>query len=569
MTIIDQLDQTVTTAVLCDNNNVAHVSLLEQFYAIFIARLAQPDVYTQLLHTEQDISVPATLSSEVSSVTMFEQLWQKASLRQWLIDELATSHHVDTQTTEKLLINATSLIYQELNILANGQFLPAFLQAQQLSIRSYLPVWAEKVIGPKEAVNDAIKLNKNTLIDADNASDVTDDVVKSNATSAPPTIAKPTIDISNIPHSSSDDSAPNNTTTLDNQTLLVDMADTIYANPSEYRDPDTTKSRLKGRTRNPKDNLLVKVLLFIGTLTAIGLAWVLIIKPNYLTPAPVEPVVTPSAAVEPTSEPAVETLSPVELLLALDDSGNIYNCTATVGDTALQKALKQTLNVSFGEQASTCELEVKSGVAKRLSNIDIEALPRVFMLLRSVPFARLQLQNATLSVEAPDGILLQRLLTDIRTIIPTATIISAAPLSSTNSDEIVVNNDDDISIMNNRDNQFVNENMPLDNTYDDTYLRNNVPKNNIPENSDLQNNDMSFNQNAQQSSDVTDNTIEAIPYNSNANRDVNSQPNNNRSFTTSAGSISAAEVDDLASTTIVAEKLRNERPVDKDLIQDK
>ncbi|OLF37017.1 MULTISPECIES: hypothetical protein [unclassified Psychrobacter] len=505
MTIIDQLDQTVTTAVLGNNNNVAHVSLLEQFYAIFIARLAQPDVYTQLLHADQNISVPATLSPEISSITMFEQLWQKASLRQWLIDELATSHHVDTQTTQKLLINAASLIYQELNILANGQFLPAFLQTQQLSVRSYLPVWAEKVIVPKDTDNDAINLDK--------------------------------------------------------QPLLVDTTDTIYANPSDYRDSETSESRLKGRTRNPRNNLIVKVLLFIGALTAIGLAWILVIKPNYLTPAsaPVEPVVTSPVAVEPISEPAVETLLPVELLIVIDDSGDVYNCTATVGDTALQKALKQALNVSFGEQASTCELEVKPGVAKRLSNIDIEALPRVFTLLRSVPFARLQLQNAELNLEAPDGILLQRLLTDIRTIIPTATITSAAPLSLANSDEIIVNNDNDISMMNNRDNQFVNENMPLNNTYDDTY----------PKNNDLQNNDMSFNQNAQQSSDVTNNTIEAIPYNSNANKDINSQPNNDRSFTTSGGSMSTAEVDDLANTTIVAEKLRNERPVDKELIRDK
>lgn len=513
MTIIDQLDQTVTTSVLGNNNNVAHVSLLEQFYAILITRLAQPDVYTQLLHADLNISAPATLSSENSSVTMFERLWQKASLRQWLIDELATSHHVDTQTTKKLLIDATSLTYQELNVLANGQFLPAFLQAQQLSVRSYLPVWADMVIAPKDEVNEATKLDK--------------------------------------------------------QPLLVDSTDTIYANPSDYRDSDTSESRLTGRTRNPRGNLIAKVLLLIGAITAIGLAWVLVIKPHYITPAPAEAVVTSPVAVEPTIEPVVETLLPAELLIVIDDSGNIYTCTAIVGDAGLQKALKQALNVSFGEQASTCELEVKQGVAKRLSNIDIEVLPRVFTLLRSVPFARLQLQNAVLNLEAPDDILLQNLVTDIRNIIPTAAITSAAPLSLVNSEEITVNNDNGISTMSNRDNQFINGNKPLNNTYDETYPQNNNLQNNDLQNNDLQNNGINANQNAWQSNNDTSSTTETIPYNSNANKDINSQSNNERSFTTSIGSMSAAEVDDLANTTIVAEKLRNERPVDKNLIQDK
>ncbi|MGM8888639.1 hypothetical protein ACS8FD_22110, partial [Psychrobacter sp. 1U2] len=205
----------------------------------------------------------------------------------------------------------------------------------------------------------------------------------------------------------------NDAINLDKQPPLIDTTDTIYANPSDYRDSDTSESRLKGRTRNPRNNLIVKVLLLIGALLAIGLAWVFVIKPNYLTAAPVGPVADIPVKAEPTTEPAVEDLSPVELLVVIDDSGNIYTCTATVGDTVLQNALNQALHVSFGEQANSCMLEVKQGVAKRLSNIDVEALPRVFTLLRAVPFARLQLQNAALNLEVPDDVLLQRLVTDV------------------------------------------------------------------------------------------------------------------------------------------------------------
>ncbi|MEN2752071.1 hypothetical protein AAIR29_10555 [Psychrobacter sp. FBL11] len=557
MTIIDQLEQTVTTAVLGNNSSVAHVSLLEQFYAIFITRLAQPDVYKQLSRTDQDLPLQA-----VSGVTVFEQLWQKASLRQWFINELAMSHHVDTQTTEKLLINAASLTYQELNVLANGQFLPVFLQTQQLSVRPYLPVWAERVISPKDAVNENIKLDEDALNDIENTAD---DIVESDATDVPSIVVKPMAGVSSLTGSlSKNDSTLNNITTLDKELFLTDTSNVIHTNPSDYRDSDTSESRLKGRTRNPRNNLIVKVLLLIGALLAIGLAWVFVIKPNYLTAAPVEPVADIPVEAEPTTEPAVEDLSPVELLIVLDDSGNIYTCTATVGDTVLQNALNQALHVSFGAQTNSCMLEVKQGVAKRLSNIDVEALPRVFTLLRAVPFARLQLQNAALNLEAPDDVLLQRLVTDIRTIIPTAMITHAAPLPLTNSDEITDDNNDDISMMNSRDNQSNDIKKPLNNTYDETY-----PQNNNPRNNDLQNNDMSSSQSAWQSNNDTSSTTETIPYNTNPDKDMNNQTNNERSFTTSIGSMSAAEVDDLANTTIVAEKLRNERPVDKNIVQER
>ena len=57
MNIIDQLEQTVTPAVMGndDSNNVAYVSLLEQFYAVLAACLAVPQVYSQLLRTDQVI----------------------------------------------------------------------------------------------------------------------------------------------------------------------------------------------------------------------------------------------------------------------------------------------------------------------------------------------------------------------------------------------------------------------------------------------------------------------------------------------------------------------------------
>ncbi|AMN66606.1 hypothetical protein [Psychrobacter sp. P11G5] len=549
MTIIDQLDQTVTTAVLGDDNSVAHISLLEQFYAILITRLAQPAVYSQLLRADQDLPIQSTTSS-----TLFEQLWAIVSLRQLLIDELAATHHVDPQATESLLINAAPLAYQELKILANGQFLPAFLQAQQLSVRSYLPVWAEEVILPINAVSNEMGLNKDTLI---NNIEVTDANANANVmsesvreTQTIPEQAFVTDKLSIDPLESTE--VKNDKLLLDEEPLLTDTIDALHANPSDYYDAGISESRLNVRTRNRRNDLMVRVLILAGALAAIGLVWALVIQPNYMTPT--APVVTSPVVITPVSEPVAKVSIPAELVVGVDDSGSLYSCTATVGDTEFQNALKQALSMSFGEQVSICELRVRQGVANSLSSINVETLPSIFTLLRSVPFARLQLQQDTLNLEAPDDTLLQRLLIDMRTLVPAIAITSAAPLPLDNSNGLSDDANNDMSMMNGRNNEFTNEKIPLDNTYDSTYPNNN---------------NLSRNQNYQPSDDNTNDIIEVAPPRNNSDNSFNSNANNNRAFTTPAGSMSASEVNDLANTTIVAEKLRNERPVDKNLIQDR
>lgn len=532
MSLIDQLDQTVSTAVLGDDNNVSHLLLLEQFYAIFIMRLAQPAVYSQLLRGNQQNTLQATLITSAPSATLFEQLWI-VSLRQLLIDELATTHHVDTHTTEKLLINAAPLAYQELKNLANGQFLPAFLQEHQASLRPHLPVWAEEVISSKIVNNEKMYLNKNTFIDK-----------KANNENPSATLT--------VPHAVVEQAVASEDLTSDQterdeaivreqalgQSFLTDTHTTaIHANPSDYYDVDTSTSRLKVRARNQKNDLIVRALLLIGALAAMGLLWILVIEPNYMTPA--EPMVTTPIVTAPPSAPVAKASLPAELIMGVDDSGQLYSCTATVGDSALQSALTQALNVSFGDQANTCELTIKPGVADSLSGINIETLPNIFTLLRSVPFARLQLQNDRLTLEAPDALLLQQLLTDMQTLVPTLSMTTAAPLPLRDNNGPANDNN-----MQDSNNEFSSQNIPLDNTYDNTYpnTRNELP----------------LNQNYQEADDNVNDVLEAAPL-----------PNNNPTSVAPVGSMSASEVDNLAKTTIVAEKLRNERPVDKNLTTDK
>ena len=135
MNIIDQLEQIVTPAVLgsqinneqvinghrIDHGSVSYVSLLEQFYAILAARLALPQIYSQLLRDEEPIA-----NENIVETPLFEQLWQAPSARQTIIEELAVTHHIDELTTTKLIMNAAPLAYRELKVMANGHFYQHF-----------------------------------------------------------------------------------------------------------------------------------------------------------------------------------------------------------------------------------------------------------------------------------------------------------------------------------------------------------------------------------------------------------------------------------------------------------
>lgn len=350
MTLIHHLENTVTTAVLGHSGGAAHRNLLEQFYAILANRLAIPEVFTQLQRYD-------SLIDPAPSNLLFEQIWSEPSQRQLLIHELAGTHHIDAATTEQLVNHATPLAFKELNVLANNQPLPPFLQLRLAETRPYLPAWAGAVIPL-------------TIMPAP----------------AP------------IP-------------------VVTEVVHTVAAIP---------ESRSEIRARNQRQDMMIRLLLLGAGLLALLLLWWLFLREPAETP--VETVVVNPATPETAT---VEVVTPAQLVVGVDDSGNLYTCSATVGDANLKSQLQQALTKSFGNQASICDITVQSGVATTLTNINVETLPNVLTLMRSAPFSRFQLQNDSISLEAPDDSQLQRLLVDVRSIVPAITITTAKPIVTT------------------------------------------------------------------------------------------------------------------------------------------
>ena len=497
MSIIDQLEQTVTAAILGDKGSVSHVSLLEQFYAILASRLALPHIYSQVLRDDTSV-----IDEHVVQPPLFEQLWQTASLRRLMIQELASTHHIDEFTTMQLLINAAPLAYQELKTLANGQFLPAFLQGQQASLRPYLPIWSAPIIGAPQHTDDELFQSQR---------------IQTGAPVMPVSLNKYDTATAEIITPAANLTVESPIPTLDERL----NADSIHVSPAEHHLAENNDLRReKTRTRNQRNDMLLWTFVLLAAIAVIGLVWALLIKPNN-TP-PVEAVVA-TPVVVPTPEIATPVLTPIELIVAVDNSGSLYNCSGSVGDIALQSLLQQALNSSFGEQARMCQLSVNEGVATSAANLPIDSLPNVLTLLRSVPFARLQLQNDRITLEAPDAMQLERLMTDIRTLLPAMMIETTAPLPLPSNP-------------NNMNNGVIEqEGMAINNNQFE-----NAPANNSANNQEYQASD----------DDTNDSVAPPPPPVRNSNNNTN---NFNNAPTGSNGPISLSEADDMANNVIVVE----------------
>ena len=552
MSIIDQLEKIVTPAVLgarSDLDSVAYISLLEQFYAILAARLAVSQVYSQLLRNDQVV-----VNDNITEATLFEQLWQDHSQQQTIIKELSATHHIDESMTLQLLINAAPLAYRELKSLANGQFLPAFLQKEQTALRPYLPIWSAPIITATQNTEQGDEHPSLQSMGEDSdqepvtavSLDKADHLMVSSISSANLDTSAAVTYVEQTGNSQNSISSNTQSTELAKPNASdEDRLDAIHASPAAHHLAENgSLKREQVRTRNQRNDLLIRVFLLVIAVAALALAaWALLIKPNSEIPA--APVAVVPAVPPPIPEPPVQT-TPIELIIGVDNTGNLYTCSGTVGDAALQSTIQQAVNTSFGEQASICELAVQEGRSTSITNMPTDIIPNVLTMLRSTPFARLQLQNDRLILDAPDSIMLQQLVENVRSLVPAMSIDSNAPLPLPNS---VGNGDmtNGVAGMNGPNNQFENG-ANANNQYNNDGLNN--------ANGDYQAAD----------DDTGDRVIPApLPNNNNGfsntpnnmpanvpNNVPNNLPSNNRT-TRPPGPFSQSEVDEMASTIIMAE----------------
>lgn len=489
MSLIDRLNQTVTPAILGTTATKAQTDVLEQFYAILITRLAQPEIHAQLL---------ANTAAASGAPILFEQLWQQPDQRALLIQELADAHHVDAKSTAQLLISAAHLGYQELKSQAQDVHLPTYLNPEAANVRAYLPAWSASVIAPTVAVVNQDPTRAPTA-------DLYDNQPLPNAT-VPTGQAMNNPDIPVI---------------VDKDTPIADtvVSSAIHASPLDHRSPE---ARAAVRERNQRNDLMIRLGLLAAALIALGLLWAFVYNDEP------EEVAAPVVAAQP-APPAVEpaNLTPAEVMVSVDDAGNLYSCTATVGDTNLQARLMQAVTSSFNTQSNLCNITVQEGFATELENINASTLPEVFNVMRNTPFSRLTIQNGNVSIEAPDNVQLQQLTGNVQTLWPAVTITPVAPTAAV---------------------------APPPNTYDETYNNySTLPTNNMPANNSApitnSNNTIT---NVPQQNQQTPTVNSGAPQSNTTGINMpqqSSQPVTQQNQNGSSGSLSPEEVDDLANSS--------------------
>lgn len=136
MDIISHLTRTVSPAVLGDDTNPAKKNLLEQFYAIFAARLADKDTYGRF----------ANENIARDDQGFYDRVWTDGSHRDQISRELAAGHNVDSTAARGLIAMAAPLAYHEIKSLAGTTPVPQFLNDNLSTYQHHIPAWATTVV---------------------------------------------------------------------------------------------------------------------------------------------------------------------------------------------------------------------------------------------------------------------------------------------------------------------------------------------------------------------------------------------------------------------------------------
>ncbi|MGB3110377.1 MAG: OmpA family protein [Psychrobacter alimentarius] len=136
MDIINHLTRTVSPAVLGDDHSPAKQNLLEQFYAIFAARLADANTYNRF----------ANENIGRDDQQFYDRVWTEDAHRDQIDRELATKHDVDQTAARGLVAMAAPLAFHEIKSLAGNTPVPQFLNDNLDSYQHHIPAWASTVL---------------------------------------------------------------------------------------------------------------------------------------------------------------------------------------------------------------------------------------------------------------------------------------------------------------------------------------------------------------------------------------------------------------------------------------
>lgn len=343
--------------------------VFEPFFACWLA-LMMSDAY--LAWTQNFITNTkhqANLNFATNADSLLTDFWQIESNKR-LLDKLKQTTSVPQQTLEAVLPLATHTGYQALlDKACDSSLIPSVIDEHIQEVAARLPVWADEILEDELlAMLSVESLLLQSLDEPKQGAPINADIQESQ-----------------------------NTDDTDTKNSNIDDTDTPISPLYDGMRQDVFVEKQKPSLNFAWIGLLVLVL----ALLAGGY--------YYLTTQPKDGAVPDSAGL---AVPVVQALPPSMLSMTVDEMGGLYACHAELGTVELSDELAKLLQDSFG--ASMCIVDVNANVQQTMPHFN--KLKSVIALLKSAPYATLQLQGDQMYINAPNTDDIVRLVADIGTL---------------------------------------------------------------------------------------------------------------------------------------------------------
>lgn len=360
---------TTETATTQESAQLSESLLLEQFYALMMARLGAVAGPAATLSTDT-IANDAAISPINTVGQQVEKLWPHLGEQQRLIQLLSATYGVTDSRSEQLITTAQPLAFAELVRLAQAEqsSLAEYLDQHMPMIRTYIvPTAADLIIpsAPSQEVHVPARVGEE----------------------------------------------------LRDETI-ADMP-SVPLTPEEHQQG----SNVSGLKRTDKSRLWL--LLLPAALILGAAAWWGVSEYQSAHKAPVLTPPPDLKATEPKVDTKAATAIAPSLTLKMDVAQTIYDCQGAVANAEQKSTLLAALTTALGEQAAQCQITIDPAIDAATPLLP--ELTNIVSMLAPISFATMHLQGNTLRLSAPDAMALQQLAASVQAAVPNLKVEVAAP----------------------------------------------------------------------------------------------------------------------------------------------
>lgn len=380
--------------------------VFEPFFACLVASMMDDAYFVWLQNFIATTKNQANLSLTAHTDPLLDEFWQVGQHKR-LLDKLGQVVPVPKQTLEAVLPLAAHTGYQVLlGKACDPALILSVIDEHVQEVATALPMWADEVLEDRLlAMLSVESLLLQSLDEPQNFDELKQAIVNAKI---------------------NESQNSNDTNTTNNHIKDTDTSDANLKNTDKNK-TDTPISPLYDSTRQ---DVFVEAqksssnFVWIGLLVLVLVLVLAMLAGGYYYLSYPKAQLADSAVSDGTglAVPVVQSLPPSMLSITVDEKDGLYACHAELGTVEWSDKLAKLLQDSFG--ATMCIIDINESVQQTMPHFD--KLKSVIALLKSAPYATLQLQGEQVYINAPNTDDIERLVVDIGTLMGDAKV-SAMP----------------------------------------------------------------------------------------------------------------------------------------------